>query len=54
LEPENIEFAEREDSEALSISQGVAAKPVVNPNMEAVLAKRRRKEASVEELFEGI
>jgi len=48
------EFAERAGSEALSISPGVAAKSVVNPNIEAVLAKRRRKEASVEELFKGI
>jgi len=39
---------------ALSISPGVAAKSVVNPNIEAVLAKRRRKEASAEELFKGI
>ncbi|MDR0516428.1 MAG: methylmalonyl Co-A mutase-associated GTPase MeaB [Fibromonadaceae bacterium] len=51
---ESSEFASREDSEALSISQGVAVKPVVNPNMEAVLAKRRRREASIAELFEGI
>ena len=49
------EFAEREGSEALSISKGVAEKSVVNPNIEAVLAvKRHRKEASVEELFNGI
>jgi LAO/AO transport system kinase len=48
------EFAERHDSEALSISRGVAKKPVVNPDMGAVLAKRHRKELSAEELFAGI
>jgi len=48
------EFAERDDSEALSISKGVAEKSVVNPNMETVLAKRRRKEPSVDELFNSI
>jgi LAO/AO transport system kinase len=55
LRVESEEFAERVDSEALSISKGVAHKAIVNPNIEAVLAaKRRRKEASVEELFSGI
>jgi LAO/AO transport system kinase len=49
-----MEFASRPDSEALSISQGVAEKPIVNPNIAAVLAKRRRKEVSVDELFCGI
>jgi len=39
---------------ALFISPGVAEKSVVNPNIEAVLAKRRRKEVSVEELLNGI
>ena len=48
------EFASREGSEALFISQGVPKKSVVNPNLEAVLAKRRRKEVSVDELFNGI
>ncbi|MCL2261436.1 MAG: methylmalonyl Co-A mutase-associated GTPase MeaB [Fibromonadales bacterium] len=52
---ENGEFAERDGSEALSISRGVAEKKLVNPNIEAVLAaKRRRKEAGVDELFTGI
>ncbi|MDR2580495.1 MAG: methylmalonyl Co-A mutase-associated GTPase MeaB [Fibromonadaceae bacterium] len=32
----------------------MAEKSVVNPNMEAVLARRRRREISVEELFSGI
>ncbi|MCL1966830.1 MAG: methylmalonyl Co-A mutase-associated GTPase MeaB [Fibromonadales bacterium] len=48
------EFASRPDSEALSISQGVAGKAIVNPNIKAVLAKRRRREISVDELFKGI
>jgi LAO/AO transport system kinase len=50
----NDEFAEREGSEALSISKGVAKKPVVNPNIEAVLAKHRHREVGVDELFDGI
>ena len=50
-----MEFADREDSEALSISKGVAKKNIVNPNFAALLEKRRgKKEASVDELFEGI
>jgi LAO/AO transport system kinase len=39
---------------ALSISQGVAEKSVVNPDIEAVLAKRRRREPSIDELYKGI
>jgi LAO/AO transport system kinase len=39
---------------ALSISPGIAKKTIVNPDIEAVLAKRRRKEASVEDLLCGI
>jgi LAO/AO transport system kinase len=50
----NSEFAERDDSEALCISKGVAGRSVVNPNIEAVLAKRRHKEINVEELFNSI
>jgi LAO/AO transport system kinase len=50
----NGEFAERDGSEALSISKGVAKRPIVNPDIEAVLAKRRRREIDVDELFNGI
>ena len=39
---------------ALPISQGVAAKSVVNPNITDILAKLRRKEPSVDELLNGI
>jgi len=49
------EFAERDGSEALFISKGVADRSIVNPNVSTVLAaKRLRKEASVDELLSGI
>jgi LAO/AO transport system kinase len=51
---ESLEFASRDESEALSISQGVAGKSIVNPNIEAILAKRRCREIKVDELFSGI
>ncbi len=40
---------------SLSISKGVAEKNIVNPNIDAALAAKRRRQApSVEELFNGI
>lgn len=48
------EFAEREDSEALAISKGTGERSILNPDLSHVIARRKRQEPSVEELFTGL
>jgi len=48
------EFAEREDSEALAISKGTADHSILNPDLSEVIARRKKREPGVEELFAGL
>ena len=48
------EFAGRHDSEALAISKGTNHHPILNPDLSAVIARRKRKDPSAQEFFEGI
>lgn len=48
------EFAEREDSEALAISKGTTDRPILNPDLGDVIARRKKREPTVDELFVGL
>ena len=48
------EFAEREDSQALAISKGTANHHILNPDLTEVIAKRKRREPTVQEYFDGL
>lgn len=48
------EFAERDDSQALAISKGTAEQNILNPDLSAVIARRKRREPTLQELFDGV
>lgn len=48
------EFAGRHDSEALAISKGTEQHSILNPDLSAVIARRKKREPGLQEYFAGI